>query len=299
MDMKIFDRLLLILVAVAVVGLVIFAYNQSIPPDEPIARSYNTTVYTEQGGGKLVVASSGEIEMASGSTLDIQAGATAVIASALSLTGEQTSSGGLTNNNWVKLAAPTAIATATPAVVIDSLGVSKILDVRDAATPVFSILNGGAWTSTGAGTHSSGQTVNNWVIASAPTAIATATPAMVVDSLGLSNIFEVRDAATPVFAVNNGGAVVGLVLKYGSSGEQLVVGTDQITTTATAAHGLTTVTFALCTLGEDPTSGANEAAMCTVVVSGNTVTLKIWQDDFVSAATETDVDIHWLVVGTP
>ena len=42
----------------------------------------------------------------------------------------------------------------------------------------------------------------------APTTMPTATPAAVFDSLGLSNILEVRDAATPVWAVNNGGNVV-------------------------------------------------------------------------------------------
>lgn len=86
---------------------------------------------------------------------------------------------------------------------------------------------------------------------------------------------------------------------YGSSGQQLVYGTSSITGTATAVHGLTTVTFALCVLGEDPTSGSGESAYCTVVVSGNTVTLKAWQDDFVTAATEADTAIQWLVVGAP
>jgi hypothetical protein len=86
---------------------------------------------------------------------------------------------------------------------------------------------------------------------------------------------------------------------YASSGQQLVYGTSSITGTATADHGLTTVTWALCTLGEDPTSGAGDAAMCTVEVSANVVTVKVWQDDFVTAATETDVVVHWLVVGTP
>lgn len=41
-----------------------------------------------------------------------------------------------------------------------------------------------------------------------PTAVATATPAMIVNNLGAANnSFEVRDAATPVFTVRNGGAV--------------------------------------------------------------------------------------------
>jgi hypothetical protein len=86
---------------------------------------------------------------------------------------------------------------------------------------------------------------------------------------------------------------------FASSGQQAVYGTDAITGTATAAHGLTTVTFALCALGEDPTSGAGDGAMCTVAVSGNVATLKIWQDDFITAATETDVVVQWIVVGAP
>ncbi len=44
--------------------------------EEPEARSsYNTLVYTEQGGAKLVVESGGELEVQSGGTLDIQDGA--------------------------------------------------------------------------------------------------------------------------------------------------------------------------------------------------------------------------------
>lgn len=39
----------------------------------------------------------------------------------------------------------------------------------------------------------------------APTAIATATPVLLIDSDGLSNLVEVRDAATPVFTINDGG----------------------------------------------------------------------------------------------
>ena len=86
---------------------------------------------------------------------------------------------------------------------------------------------------------------------------------------------------------------------YASSGQQMVYGTASITGTATAAHGLTTVTFCMATLGEDPTNGAGDAAHVTVAVSANVCTLKAWQDDFVTAATETDVAVHWVVVGAP
>lgn len=41
--------------------------------------------------------------------------------------------------------------------------------------------------------------------AAAPTAVGTATPAAIIDSLGVSNLFEVRDAATPVFTIADGG----------------------------------------------------------------------------------------------
>jgi hypothetical protein len=44
--------------------------------------------------------------------------------------------GDVTNLSGLKVAAPTAVGTSTPAAVIDSLGVSNILEVRDAATPV-------------------------------------------------------------------------------------------------------------------------------------------------------------------
>ena len=41
--------------------------------------------------------------------------------------------------------------------------------------------------------------------AAAPTSVGTATPAAVIDSLGVSNLFEVRDAATPVAYIADGG----------------------------------------------------------------------------------------------
>lgn len=192
---------LLTLVLIAALSLLA---SGACAPEEPVARSYSCAVYTEQGCAKYVVASGGAIEVQSGGSFQVTPGATVEL-------GGYVSTGGINVFvDAVKISAPTAIATATPALVVDSLGEGNVLlDVRDAATPVFSVNNGGGWTSTGAGTHSSGQTVNNWVKISAPTAIATATPAMIVDSLGVSNIFEVRDAATPVFRVENGGAVRG------------------------------------------------------------------------------------------
>ena len=122
-------------------------------------------------------------------------------------------------------------------------------------------------------------------------------------------VFEQSDG-TDVATLSNAGALdIASTFNFGandlyplgfaSSGQQAFYSTASITGTATIAHGLTTVTFALCTLGEDPTSGAGDAAMCTVTVAANVVTAKVWQDDFVTAATETDVDVHVLVIGAP
>ena len=92
---------------------------------------------------------------------------------------------------------------------------------------------------------------------------------------------------------------MGNVLQYGSSGERAVASSISMTGTYTVSHGLTTVTWAVCTLGQDPDDDAGDAAHITVSISDNTVVAKAWQDDFVTAATETSVAVHCLVIGTP
>jgi len=139
------------------------------------------------------------------------------------------------------MAAPTGIPTATPAAVIDSAGVSNLLEVRDGGTAVLSINNGGAYTFTGAGTYSSGQTVNSWAKASAPTAIATATPALVVDTLGVSNIAEFRQAATPVAYINSSGIAADTVSELTSANGVAVDGVTLKDGGATFTALLTTV----------------------------------------------------------
>jgi len=130
-----------------------------------------------------------------------------------------------------------------------------------------------------------------------------------LDALTLSGELNAEQVTSTDDLTVSGLADIGETLQYGaddlypvgfaSSGQQAVYGTDTITGTATAVHGLTTVTFALCTLGEDPTSGGGDSAMCTVSITTNVVTLDIWQDDFVTAATEANSIIHWLVIGAP
>lgn len=57
------------------------------PKEEAVPRSYQCTVYTEQGCAKFVVASGGEIEIQSGGTFDLQAGATTDFSSGVDLDG--------------------------------------------------------------------------------------------------------------------------------------------------------------------------------------------------------------------
>jgi len=62
--------------ALLVAIFVAFLVGPGAPLEGPVARTYSTNVYKEQGGNKLVVASTGEIEVQSGGILDIQSGAT-------------------------------------------------------------------------------------------------------------------------------------------------------------------------------------------------------------------------------
>jgi hypothetical protein len=206
---------------------------------------------------------------------------------------------GVRNGGSVYIAAPTAAATAAPALIVDSKAAgSTLLEVRDAATPVFYIAQNGSYLFEGNGYTNGRMTHANAFAVAAPTSIATATPAAYIDSLAVSNIFEARAAATPVFAIEADGDVVGSVLQYGTAGQKGVAASVSITGTGTVAHGLTTVTWAVCTLAQDPDDDAGDAATVSVAISGNTVTAKAWQDD-ATAATETDVDINCFVIGTP
>lgn len=64
---------------VAAVALALSAFATTLagislttPVEDPVARGYNTSIYKEQGGNKMVVGSGGEIEFQDGSTLDVQ-----------------------------------------------------------------------------------------------------------------------------------------------------------------------------------------------------------------------------------
>jgi len=122
------------------------------------------------------------------------------------------------------------------------------------------------------------------------------------DTLAVESTMEVTGAVTL-----NSTLDVATAIQYGSGdlypvghatkSYEIEWGSEDITGTLNLDHGLTTVTWALCTLGQDPDDDAGDGAYCTVEVSGNAVTLKVWQDDWVTEATETDVTVHYLIIG--
>lgn len=86
---------------------------------------------------------------------------------------------------------------------------------------------------------------------------------------------------------------------YGTSGEEMMVVTQDVSVSEViVTTGLSTITWALCTMCEDP-AAATAGAFCTVVVSANVVTAKVWQADGSTATNESDVCLNVLVIGTP
>ena len=128
-----------------------------------------------------------------------------------------------------------------------------------------------------------------------PTEQPTGTPAVIVDSSGVSNLFEVRDAATPVFAVRNGGTLLG-VLGYGTAGQKVVCSSTTITGTGAIAHTLATPAYVVGTIGEDLTG---KSARLSFTNASATVTFKVWNTALTPAASDEGIDVNWCAVGTP
>ena len=96
---------------------------------------------------------------------------------------------------------PTAVATATPGFVIDNEGVGVSLEIRDSGTPVVQFSNDGGLAQTG------DMAITGELQVAQPTAATTATPAVLINSSAAgSALLEVRDSATPVVQIANGGA---------------------------------------------------------------------------------------------
>jgi hypothetical protein len=286
-----------IALVIALVALVIVVIPEA---EEPIARTYGCSVYTEQGCGKFVVESGGEIEMQSGSTLDIQSGTTSTYGGDLTVTGQ------LNVSDDVKVGdgTPTTTLNGEDMYVEGTFEVDGALNL-DGAVDMDSTLDVAGNVSDGAGTFTIADDV---MIDGAADAIQLKVQGYTTQTTSLL-VLEQSDGTDKLTVSNAGNTDIAGTLQYGandlyalghaSSGQQAIYGTASITGTLAAPHGLTTVTFCLAVMGEDPTSGGGDAAHVTVAVSGNVCTLKAWQDDFVTAATEADVAVHWLVIGAP
>lgn len=95
-------------------------------------------------------------------------------------------------------------ATATPALLVDQAsgsGAGVVSEWRVDATPVLRAPRTGGF------------------ILTAPTAVGTAQPALVVNGRGVGKLLEIQDSATPVFSISDGGALSsasGLTLSDGN-----------------------------------------------------------------------------------
>jgi len=139
---------------------------------------------------------------------------------------------------------------------------------------------------------------SNYLSVSAPTAIASATPAIRINNLGAGNdAVSVEKASTPVFKIGNSGAVTGKVLQYNAaSGQAQICGTTTITGTGTLAHGLATPSYVQVSLGQDATG---DGATLSFTNASKTVTAKVWNTALTPAAATTPVAVDWCVIGTP
>jgi len=264
------------------------------------AQTYGCLVYTEQGCAKYVVADGGEIEVQSGGTLDIQSGATTGFDAALDLDSTLNVDGATTLNSTLDVDGN--ISSGTGAITItDNIDITGTMDVDGAVT-----LNGALDVDGNISSGTGGITMtDNVIVDGAADEIQVLVQGNGTQTSALQ-VWEQSDG-TDVASLSNAGALdVASTINYGAddlyplgyaaSGYQLVFGAETgVTDTITAAHGLTTVTWAMCTLAEDPDTDAGDPVACTVEVAANVVVIKLWQDDWSAGATAAAV--NWLVVG--
>ena len=86
-------------------------------------------------------------------------------------------------------------------------------------------------------------------------------------------------------------------LESATEGQTIFVGSGSITQTV-PAHGLSTVTAAACDLSVAPSTGAGAPAFCVPLISGSTVTITLYQDDWTTAATSA-AQASYIIVGSP
>lgn len=209
-----------------------------------------------QGGSGRAV----EVRNAGGTPVaGINADGSAVFAGSITSSGA-VNGGGVLGSSFA--VAPTTVATNTPVFYVNSASgnTANLMEARVANTPVWQMDASGNINRTGSMTGS------NYVKISAPTAIASATPAFVVDTAGVSNVIDARKNATPVFQVNGAGntTIAGTLALTGASnftgniigaGTIDIAGTTNLRGAVTAASETITGTLTVGTfLNTAPTS---------------------------------------------
>jgi hypothetical protein len=219
---------------------------------------------------------------------------------------------------------------------VDSLGVSNIFEVRDAATPVVQVYNGGAVHLTG-NIDGAGASFTSGSIA-APTAVGTATPALYINNAGVSDQIAIADGGVVAFQMyNGGGAKFAAPTAIGTAVPGLIVdslGVSNILEVRDAAtpvfavenggtvNGLvlkyavanTSVVFGTATFSASKTVAtgltsatfcmcspksdfAGDTGWCTASPSSGNVVLKLWKINSTPTATTVDQDVTWVCIG--
>lgn len=156
----------------------------------------------------------------------------------------------------------------------------------------------GTVTSSSAIVGSAGGSFSPNIVVSAPTAIATATPAAYINNAGAHNSLVIAKNATPNFTVGNGGAVTGQVLQYVTSGQRQFCATNTITDTVSYTSTVTAVTtpvFTWCSMG----AITGDANNCAASHATGSVTVIVRNSNATPAANAVGAVVHWCVVGTP
>lgn len=183
-------------------------------------------------------------------------------------------------------------------IVQDAVTVGGALTVSGASTFNGATTLTGAVNQSGLQTLTGGLSVAPNAVIAAPTALATATPVLYVNSAGAHNLVVVAKNATPVWSIRNSGAVVGLVEQSNQSGVKCVYGTQTVTGTGTIAHGLSTPVAVQLTLAQDVTV---DSASLSYTNAAAVVTAKVWQIPVTPAAiaAATPAIVAYRVCGTP
>ncbi len=126
------------------------------------------------------------------------------------------------------------------------------------------------------------------------------------DDITLSGDLSVGDDATvggdlAVTGATTFGTSTMYPLLTDTASQGIYVGSTTITGTlaiTASTHSLSALTSAVCVLGATPATGAGDAALCWVGLSGTTATITVEQDDWTTNASN-GVIIHYAIVGTP